>query len=129
MPSGAQTLAVNKALGMWVPDLRLVLINETHPALLSADPTTREALLTWVAWHEWGHALIITSASPHDPSEGARLLALAPEGIRERIRRGDYRRREHLQELIAETYALLMRERIQGRPGQPLRLPNEIYVS
>ena len=112
---------------MWVPDLRLVLINEMHPALLNADPATREALLTWVAWHEWGHALSVTNASPHDPGEGARLLALAPDGIRERIRRGNYPRREYIHELIAETYALLMRERIEGRPGQPPWLPNEIY--
>jgi len=127
IPSRAQTTADNKALGMWVPELRLVLINDAHPALLSADSATREALLTWVAWHEWGHALSITQISPHDPGEGARLLALAPYGMRERIRRGDYLRREYIHELIAETYALLMRERVEGRPGQPPWLPNEIY--
>jgi hypothetical protein len=122
-----QTAANDEALGMWVPNLRLVLINETHPALLGTDRATREALLTWVAWHEWGHALSVTNPSPHDPGEGMRLLALAPEGIRERIRRGNYPRREHIHELIAETYALLMRERIEGRPGQPPWLPTEIY--
>jgi hypothetical protein len=87
-PSKGDTAANNEALGMWVPGLRLVLINDAHPALQSADPATREALLMWVAWHEWGHALSVTSHSPHDPAEGARLLALAPDGIRERIRRG-----------------------------------------
>jgi hypothetical protein len=127
LPNEAQTATDDKALGMWVPDLRLVLINEAHPALLDADRATREALLTWVAWHEWGHALSVTNTSPHDPSEGARLLLLAPEGIRERIRRGNYPRREYIHELIAETYALLMRERIEGRPGQPSWLPSEIY--
>ena len=107
----------NKALGIWVPELRLVLINEEHSAVLSADPATRERLLTWVAWHEWGHALSLASNDPHDPSEGARLLALAPPGIRERIRRANYPRREYLHELIAETYALPMRTRVEGRPG------------
>jgi hypothetical protein len=125
--SRAQTDADNKALGMWVPELRLVLINERHPAVLSADRGTRERLLTWVAWHEWGHALSVASHTPHDPSEGARLLDLAPEGIRERIRRANYPRREYIHELIAETYALLMRARIEGRPGRPTWLPNEIY--
>lgn len=112
---------------MWVADLRLVLINEAHAELQSADRATREALLTWVAWHEWGHALSVSSSSTHDTNEGARLLELAPEGIRERIRRGNYPRREFIHELIAETYALLMRESIEGRPGQPPWLPNEIY--
>ncbi len=125
--SRKQTEAGNEALGMWVPDLRLVLINKAHPALLNADATTREALTTWVAWHEWGHALSVTNISSHDSGEGARLLTLAPDGIRERIRRGNYPRREYIHELIAETYALLMRERIEGRPGQPPWLPNEIY--
>jgi hypothetical protein len=126
-PGKAQRAANNEALGMWVPDLRLVLINETHPARLGADRATREALLTWVAWHEWGHALSVTNLSPHDQGEGVRLLALAPAGIRERIRRGNYPRQEYIHELIAETYALLMRGRIEGRPGQPSWLPTEIY--
>jgi hypothetical protein len=127
VPSRAETKASDQALGMWVPSLRLVLINEAHSALLHADTATREALLTWVAWHEWGHALSVTSGPPHDPSEGEKLLALAPAGIRERIRRGHYRRREYIHELIAETYALLMRERVEGRPGRPTWLSNEIY--
>lgn len=123
----AQTDGDNKALGIWVPELRLVLINDAHPAVRSADQATRERLLTWVAWHEWGHALSVASHTPHDPSEGARLLALAPPGIRERIRGANYPRREYIHELIAETYALLMRARVEGRPGQPPWLPNEIY--
>ncbi len=127
VPDSAQTTADDKALGMWVPELRLMLINEAHPEILSADAATREALLMWVAWHEWGHALSVTSTSPHDPDEGATLLALAPEGLRERIRQGNYARREYIHELIAETYALVVRERIQGRLGQPLWLANEIY--
>jgi hypothetical protein len=84
--------ADNKALGIWVPELRLVLINETHPQLENASAETREELITNVAWHEWGHALSVTGP-PHDLSEGDRLLAMAPAGIRERIRRGDYSRR------------------------------------
>lgn len=127
VPGEAELAAGDDALGMWVPGLRLVLVNETHPALSSADVATREALVTWVAWHEWGHALSITSAVPHDTTEGARLLELAPAGIRERIRRGNYPRSEYIHELVAETYALLMRERIEGRPGQPPWLPSEIY--
>ncbi len=127
VPSAAQTQSDDHALGIWVPQLRLVLINDAHPALLSADSATREALLTWVAWHEWGHALSVTGDSSHDPGDGARLLALAPDGIRERIRQGNYSRREYIHELIAETYALLMRESVEGRAGKPPWLRDEIY--
>lgn len=41
--------ADNAALGMWIRELRLVLINEKHPALIDTDQSTREALLTWLA--------------------------------------------------------------------------------
>ncbi len=61
-----------------VPDRRWVVINERPPALLNADPATREALLTW-ARDEWGH-LGVPNASSHDPGECARLLALTPDG-------------------------------------------------
>jgi hypothetical protein len=125
--SSARIQADNAALGMWIRELRLVLINEKHEALIDTDQSTREALLTWVAWHEWGHALSIESQSAHDPAEGAMLLALAPDGIRERVRRAHYPRREYIHELIAETYALLMREKVEGRSGRPSWLPNEIY--
>lgn len=127
LPSRTRTKLDNQALGMWVSELRLVLINEGHPEIRSADPPTREALLTWIAWHEWGHALSVAGFSSHDPDEGARLLGLAPAGIRERIRKGGYRRNQYIHELIAETYALLMRERVEGRPGRPKWLPDEIY--
>lgn len=126
-PHRAQLEAANQALGMWVSNLGLVLINESHPALLGIDSLTREALLMWAAWHEWGHALSVSGVSPHDPGEGERLLSLAPAGIRERIRRGGYSRREYINELIAETYALLMRERVKGRMGRPPWLASEIY--
>jgi hypothetical protein len=125
--SPARIRADNAALGMWIRELRLVLISENHDALIDTDQSTREALLTWVAWHEWGHALSIESQSAHDPAEGDRLLALAPDGIRERVRRAHYPRREYIHELIAETYALLMREKVEGRSGRPSWLPNEIY--
>jgi hypothetical protein len=125
--NAARIKADNAALGIWVAELRLVLINEAHPALPIDNERTREELVAWVAWHEWGHALSLVSIAPHDQAEGERLLALAPPGIRERIRRSDYSRRAYIHELIAETYALLMRERVEGRSGQPQWLPNEIY--
>lgn len=123
----ARIQADNAALGMWISELRIVLINERHEALTTTNQSTREALLTWVAWHEWGHALSIEGHSAHDPAEGERLLALAPDGIRERVRRAHYPRREYIHELIAETYALIMRERVEGRSGRPSWLSNEIY--
>jgi hypothetical protein len=125
--SPARIQTDNTSVGVWIPELRLVLINERHEALIGTNRPTREALLTWVAWHEWGHALSIEGQSAHDPTEGERLLALAPDGIRERVRRARYPRREYIHELVAETYALLMRERVEGRSGRPPWLPNEIY--
>jgi hypothetical protein len=49
----ARINADNAALGMWVVELRLVLINEAHPALPTNNESMREELIAWVAWHEW----------------------------------------------------------------------------
>ncbi len=79
-PTKVRIVADNEALGMWVPGLRLVLINEMHSALLSADLATREALLTWVAWHEWGHALSVTNPFAARSGRGSETAGLGPGG-------------------------------------------------
>jgi hypothetical protein len=120
------TQAAAGALATWVPTLSLILVDERHPLIVTADPSTRQALLTWAAWHEWGHALSRRGLPMHDPGEGERLLRIAPEGIKERIRRAGYARSEFIHELSAETYAVLMRERAAGRPTPPPWLPDEL---
>ena len=45
------------ALGAWVPDLRVLLINVGHAAIVGLDAQAYEAFVAHVAWHEWGHAL------------------------------------------------------------------------
>jgi hypothetical protein len=125
-PRRRQREADDDAVGVWLPEMRVVLINEAHRALLGADFTTRKAVLSWVAWHEWGHALSAISRDPHDPTEGERLLNLAPAGMRERIRRGNYSRDQYLHALIADTYALLMQVRVDGGCGRPSWLPEEL---
>lgn len=77
-PDSERIRSENEALGIWVPELRLVLINEGHREIREADRSTREALLTWLAWHEWGHALSVTAFSDHDPSEARDWLSWPP---------------------------------------------------
>jgi hypothetical protein len=45
----------NDALALWIPDLRVVLINEAHSAFDGLDGPTLDYDLSRVAWHEWGH--------------------------------------------------------------------------
>jgi hypothetical protein len=108
---------LDRALGIWLRELRIVLINESHPKLADLDAVTREEFIARIAWHEWGHALSITRCSASDVADGTRLLELAPEGIRVRVREAGYRPREYTHEVIAETYALLMLRRLKGGPG------------
>ncbi len=115
------------AFGVWIAELRIVLVNAAHPALAGLDAPVREAFLAHVAWHEWGHALSVVRCSQEDVAAGVRLLALAPEGIRESVRRAGYRHSEYTHELIAETYALLMERRRRNAFGRPSWLNNEIY--
>jgi len=122
-----QRQGLNEALGVWIRELRIVLINEAHPALRGLGAQTFEAFLSRVAWHEWGHALSITRCTPEDIAAGARLLKLAPEGIQKRVRIAGYPRKDHTHEVVAETYALLMVRRLTGGKGQPSWLHDEIY--
>ncbi|HUA73655.1 MAG TPA: hypothetical protein VL988_02765 [Solirubrobacteraceae bacterium] len=118
---------LNRAIGAWIRDLRLVLIAESHPKLDGLDASAREAFLSRVAWHEWAHALSVVRCTSEDVREGPRLVELAPEGVRSRIRLAGYPRRDLTYEVVAETYALLMVRRLAGRKGRPPWLHRAIY--
>lgn len=120
-------LGLADAVGVWVEELRLVLVDAGHPALSDVDDQTFEMMLARIAWHEWGHALSIVRAEPEDVADGERLLGLAPPGVSERIRRAGYRRSQFTHELVAETYALLMSRRRRGETGQPPWLADDVY--
>ena len=125
LPAGRVSL--DRALGMWIERLHLVLIDAGHSVLADLDDQTFELMLVRTAWHEWGHALSVVRAEHDDVAAGERLLDLAPDGVREFIRRAGYRRSEYTHELIAEIYALLMSRRRRGHTGQPPWLADEIY--
>ncbi len=118
---------LDAAAGVWIAELRLVIINAAHPALANLDERTYEAMLARIAWHEWAHALSIVRATHDDIAAGERLLALAPVGVAEFVRRGGYRRSDYTHELVAEIFALLMSRRRRGETGQPAWLDDEIY--
>jgi hypothetical protein len=123
----ADRLGLANAVGVWVEELRLVLVDAGHPALVNLDDQSFEMMLARIAWHEWGHALSIVRAEADDIADGERLLALAPRGVGERIRRAGYRRSQFTHELAADIYALLMSRRRRGETGKPPWLDDHIY--
>lgn len=74
------------AAGLWIPELRLVLLNVAHPSFHDLDQHSLGWALARVAWHEWGHALACHRATSEDVSRGRELLALAPASIAENVR-------------------------------------------
>jgi hypothetical protein len=128
-PRMSQTdrLELAHAVGVWIEELRVVLIDAGHSVLAVLDDPTFEMIVVRTAWHEWGHALSVVRAESGDVADGQRLLGLAPEGVSERIRRAGYRRSEYTHELVAETYALLMSRRRRGEAGKPPWLAEDIY--
>jgi len=118
---------LDQALGAWIAELRVVLVNEAHPEIAGLNSQALEAFIARIAWHEWGHALSLARCSPEDVAAGSRLLELAPDGIGEGIRTAGYRAKDYTHELVAETYALLMARRLRGHLGKPAWLDNEIY--
>jgi len=115
------------ALGVWVQELRIIVVHAGHPKLAGLDDATYEAFIARTAWHEWGHALSVVRCTPEDIAAGHRMLDLAPPGIREGIRNAGYRSSDYTHELVAETYALLMARHRRKASGRPLWLNNEIY--
>jgi hypothetical protein len=124
----SQRAALDRALGVWIDSLRVILIDAGHQELRGLNDQAYEAVLVRVAWHEWAHALSIARSTSDDVAAGARLLELAPQGVRVGIRSAGYRRNEYTHELVAETYALLMARRRRGQTGQPAWLDAEIYT-
>jgi hypothetical protein len=118
---------VDRAFGVWVRELRIVLIRDNHPKFDGLNSETCEEFIARVAWHEWGHALSMGHKPSWSIARGREMLALAPEGIQKRIRDAGYPAREYLHEVIAETYALLMLRRVKGGQGKPSWLHHEIY--
>lgn len=125
--SAAMRQELDLALGAWLQELRIVLVDIGHPKLAGLDQPTYEAFVMRTAWHEWGHALSLVRCSHEDVVAGRKLLNLAPEGLRESIRQGGYRSSSYTHELVAETYALLLARRRRGAAGRPLWLDSEIY--
>lgn len=117
----------NDALALWVRELRVVLINESHPAFDALDAPTLNYDLSRVAWHEWGHALSIDRAQEEDIAAGERYVELLPDGLANLVRQAGYRRREYTHEVVAEIYAILMIRRRQGKTGRPPWLHPEVY--
>ena len=126
LPPGGVT-ALDRSAGVWIADLRLVVINALHPALAGLDHHSYEQMVARVAWHEWAHALAVVRATRDDVAAGARLMDLAPAGVARFVRRGGYRASEYTHELVAEIYPILMSRRRRGQRGQPGWLHDEIY--
>jgi hypothetical protein len=114
----------NAALGLWVPALRVVLINESHSALEGLDDSSLVYRLSQVAWHEWGHALSFDRIEEEDIAAGRHYVELLPEGF---VRGRGYRRRDYTHEVVAEIYATLMARRREGNTGRPPWLHPEVY--
>lgn len=119
--------ALDLALGVWVQELRIVLLRAGRPELAGLDEPTFEVFVARTAWHEWAHALSVARCTSEDIAAGRRMLDLAPSGVRDGIRGAGYRSNDYTHELVAETYALLMARRRRGGSGRPQWLNTEIY--
>lgn len=115
------------AAGLWIPELRLILLNASHRSFRDLDESSLEWALARVAWHEWGHALAFHRATSEDVAKGSEMLALVPASMAGNVRSADYRQREYTHEIVAEVYALLMIRRRRGTTGRPPWLAEKIY--
>lgn len=116
----------DRARGLWIPELRIVLVNAVHPDYEGLDRSSRENALARIAWHEWGHALSLHGATDEDLAAGQKLLESLPGGLADTIRLAGYLRREYTHEVVAEVYALLMVRRRRGVVGRPQWVSDQV---
>lgn len=116
----------DRARGLWIPELRVVLINAVHSDYEGLDRPSRENALARVAWHEWGHALSLHGATREDVAAGQKLLESLPSELADTIRLAGYLRREYTHEVVAEVYALLMVRRRKGVIGRPQWVSDQV---
>ena len=57
-------IGLDNAVAVWIQDLRVVLLNISHPALTGLNQPAYDEFVSCTAWHEWGHALGMTRCSP-----------------------------------------------------------------
>lgn len=121
------------AIAVWLPGRRVVAYN--GPLLVHAlgdtelTPSTRQAAIDNIAWHEYGHAISVTRATPDMKREGPELVDLLPLGLRRAIDfPGSYRPREVFDEVIANVYALMIGRAVQLTDyGVPDFLHRDVY--
>ena len=123
----AARVGLEDAVAVWMPDIRIVLIDVGSSVLDGLDALVVDRMIARLAWHEWGHALSFDRCLPEDVVDGKRLLEMAPEGVRENIRRARYRPKEYTHEVVAEIYAMLIGRRRRNELGRPKWLDDEIY--
>lgn len=124
--STAEARSRNHAVGLWLPDIRHVLLNCAHPSLHGLDAKSYATALAFIAWHEWGHALAYTQADREDIAQGPMLLELLHPEMAENIRGAGYGQRQYTHEIVADIYAVLMARRRLGRVEMPTWLHPEI---
>lgn len=126
LPAGVVS-SRNAAVALWIPGLRVVLINESHSALGDLDGRSFEYGLTRIAWHEWGHALSLDRAAHADIAAGERYVGLLRADLARFVREAGYRPQEYTHEVVAEIYSMLMGRRRLGKTGRPPWLHAEVY--
>ena len=101
------------AVAVWLQHRRVVAFNARllRHALADDELTaaTVQTVVDTIAWHEYGHALSATLASPAMRSSGPQPVELLPLGLRRAIDYpGGYRRGQVFDEVIANVYALMI---------------------
>ncbi len=126
--AGERLKALDDSLGVWVPELRVMLINASHPKFEGLDESSFAAAISDVAWHEWGHALSLDRADNDEIKRGPKLLELAPPGIAENVRSGCYVPSQVTHELVANLFATLTARRQAGGEGKPEWLEEQLWT-
>jgi len=119
------------AAAVWLQGHRTAAFNAPLLQAMAAevDVPSARAVIQYVAWHEYGHALSLTLATDELRAEGPALLRLLPERFQELVAADSYARSQVFDEIVATVYTVMIdRIRTDGY-GAPDFIPPQVYAA
>jgi hypothetical protein len=98
------------AAAVWLQGHRTAAFNGPLLQAMAAevDVASARAVIQYIAWHEYGHALSLTLATDELRAEGPALLELLPERFQELVGADSYARSQVFDEIVATVYTVMI---------------------
>lgn len=119
------------AAAVWLPGHRTAVFNAPLLEATTAglDPPSARAVIQYIAWHEYGHALSLTLATDELRADGPALLKLLPERFQEAVGADGYARSQIFDEIVATIYTVMINRIRTDGYGAPEFIHPQVFAA